>query len=503
MARLASIAKAGYYPTPPAVVEMVKTLACAPQGGAILDAFCGAGVAVAALGDAWGLKTYGVEIESERAAKAKSALDVALHGPAEFLAVEGQFAACLFNPPYDVDVEGAGGRLERSFLELVTPWLASSGLLVGIVPESTIRAWSFADDLTKRYHNVQVYRFPPEEYERFHQTLFLAVKREEEARYTYSNASSLAEAEEFPVLEPHAAQRLIPYARPARFELSLPDVAQAIEASHEEGVLAGETWQAFVAPKEGAGRFQPLMPLRAGHTALLMAAGFLDGVEVPGEGGDLLLKGYTVKYTEASEETEGEVRKTIETERLATAINALDLETGELETHDSRQKEEYQAFLDRHVEALSALMQEQYPPRYDFEGGQFDSYLKRVRSPQPLPGRSANGLLPAQAHVASALALGWKHHKTLVVVGEMGCGKTLTSIAAMYLRHAQALGGGSGAGEIGSGLPGHLQREGQIAARVGASAAGAAAEGDLGRDQAGGILRALPLWRQRVRDGKA
>ncbi len=440
MARLASIAKAGYYPTPPAVVEVVETLARAPQGGAILDPCSGAGRAVAALGRAWGLKTYGVEIEGERAAEAKAALDVALHGPAEFLEVEGEFGACLFNPPYDVDADGGGERLETSFLELATPWLTPGGLLIGIVPESTVRSWGFAGSLVAGYCDLQVYRFPPGEYERFHQVLFLAARREEEARYTYEATNSLVETEEFPALEPHVtAPYLIPYARPARFELSMPDVGQAIEAAQVEGVLAGETWQAFVAPQEGVGHFQPLMPLRAGHTALLMAAGFLDGVEVPGESGDLLLKGCTVKYTETSEETEGEARKTIETERLATAINALNLETGELETYDSRQKEEYQAFLDRHVEALSALMQEQYPPLYGFEHGRFGPYLGRVRSPQPLPGRQANGLLPAQAHVAAALAEGWRRYKTLIIVGEMGCGKTLTSIAAAYLRHAQAV----------------------------------------------------------------
>ena len=70
---------------------------------------------------------------------------------------------------------------------------------------------------------------------------------------------------------------------------------------------------------------RPLMPLRRGHMAMLVAAGFLDNLALEAEGRRILVKGRTTKEMVLAEETENtEVYR----ERLRTTVVALDLDDG-------------------------------------------------------------------------------------------------------------------------------------------------------------------------------
>ena len=84
MPRLEAIAKAGYYPTPPSVVERVAALIRAAhpttrRAVRLLDPFCGTGAALRQLAEAIGGETYGIEIEGQRAEEAREVLDHVLH----------------------------------------------------------------------------------------------------------------------------------------------------------------------------------------------------------------------------------------------------------------------------------------------------------------------------------------------------------------------------------------------------------------------------------------
>ena len=78
--RLEGVAKAGYYPTPPSVVERIAALirpaARSPrQAVRLLDPCCGTGAALRQLADAVGGETYGIEIARHRADDAQATLD--------------------------------------------------------------------------------------------------------------------------------------------------------------------------------------------------------------------------------------------------------------------------------------------------------------------------------------------------------------------------------------------------------------------------------------------
>ena len=69
------------------------------------------------------------------------------------------------------------------------------------------------------------------------------------------------------------------------------------------------------------------MPLRRGHMAMLVAAGFLDNLVLEAEGRRILVKGRTTKEMILVEDTP---QKEVYRERLSTTVTALDLDDGEI-----------------------------------------------------------------------------------------------------------------------------------------------------------------------------
>jgi hypothetical protein len=74
---------------------------------------------------------------------------------------------------------------------------------------------------------------------------------------------------------------------------------------------------------------RPLMPLRRGHLAVLIAAGFLDNVLIEDGSRRVLVKGRITKVSRPVESADPDVE--VEREFLRTSVVMLDLETGEFE----------------------------------------------------------------------------------------------------------------------------------------------------------------------------
>src|SRR5437867_12045895 len=115
--RLEAQAKAGFYPTPPKVVDIIKTWIGEKMPGLrrLLDPCCGTGDPAAQIATAGGCDAYGVEINTDRAKIAKNLLNKVVAG--ELFSVRarpGAFSISYLNPPYDFAAED--GRTEPSFL---------------------------------------------------------------------------------------------------------------------------------------------------------------------------------------------------------------------------------------------------------------------------------------------------------------------------------------------------------------------------------------------------
>ena len=338
--RLQAQFKGGYYPTPPRVVEMIASLAQArtvTRGEhtlRILDPCCGGGDALAQLAacierpDGALVETYGVELHAERAKEAEHRLDHALGTDLFQTSIaNGAFGMLFLNPPYDSDA-GDDRRTEQAFLRQTTRYLAVGGLLVFVVPLGRLR--ESERYLASHYARLRVWHFPEPEREAFGQVVVTGI-RKADVQYDQYAAVALREAQEGD-LEELRRHRYPVYNAPATadgevlFATRTVDPVAAAEESRRSGLWVSPLVTDALWPAEDA-RTRPLMPLRRGHLAMLVAAGFLDNLQLEGEDGRILVKGQTSKEMVLVEATP---EKEVYRERLRTTVVALDLDSGEV-----------------------------------------------------------------------------------------------------------------------------------------------------------------------------
>jgi hypothetical protein len=335
--RLAGRSKAGFYPTPIHIVEKISSYFSADGSTyyRILDPCCGTGEPLEMIAGTLGIKeSYGVELDCERAKLSKNRLTKVINESYAHLCTPDKGFSLLFlNPPYDSDTEYK--RLEYEFLIETTGYLATGGVLVYIIPHQnllpkTVRYLSYW------YRDIQLVRFPDEDYKSFRQIIIFGIKKEK-----YGADSTVEETlnkipdlpkEALPVIEKSTPRYTLPgvngkfwfrskYLNPA-------DCCQEIE---EYGLWKDKEIQEILFPQANEG-LRPLMPLRKGHLAMLIGAGLMDNIEIEKGGRKLLIKGKTEKKVHYREIEEEQQRTTIETDYVVTNIMVLNLLNGELQT---------------------------------------------------------------------------------------------------------------------------------------------------------------------------
>ncbi len=339
--RLAALAKGGYYPTPDRVVDLVADLIHTPTGYyyrdreilRILDPCCGAGDALQRLAErldrpnAIPIETYGVELHRDRAEEAEKRLHRTLASDLFATSIaNGAFGLLVLNPPYDWDAEDK--RVEHSFLTHCTRYLAENGLLVFIVPRQRL-SYS-ARYLSTHYGRMRCWAFPVPERELFDQVVLMAYRKADPV----PDAAAESMVMEWSLGEP---EPLCSYPYPEYTPATSPSgdilfatrtvdpIAAATEARRSGLWASTEITDSLWPAKDN--RTRPLMPLRRGHMAMLVAAGFLDNLVLESEGKRILVKGRTSKEMIMVEDSP---EKEVYRERLKTTVVALDLEDGEI-----------------------------------------------------------------------------------------------------------------------------------------------------------------------------
>ena len=340
--RLAAMAKGGYYPTPERVVDLIADLIHTPTGYyhrdretlRILDPCCGAGDALERLAErldrpnSMSIETYGVELHRDRAEEAEKRLDRVLAVDLFATSIaNGAFGLLLLNPPYDWDSEDK--RTEHSFLTQTTRYLAENGLLVFIVPRQRLAI--SARYLSTHYGRMRCWSFPVPEREQFDQVALFGYRKADPV----PDAAAESMVMEWALGEPEPL-RSQPYPEytPATTQSgdilfatrTVDPVAAAAEARRSGLWASTEITDSLWPAKDN--RTRPLMPLRRGHMAMLVAAGFLDNLVLESEGRRILVKGRTGKEMVMVEDAP---EKEVHRERLVTTVVALDLEDGEIE----------------------------------------------------------------------------------------------------------------------------------------------------------------------------
>ncbi len=444
MARLASIAKAGYYPTPERVTEWVTHYVRPSNGvgGKLLDACCGEGIAAATMAAACELESYGVELDLERANAASLRLDHVIADDIDMVKIAREaFELLWLNPPYDV-VQGK--RLEHKFLTHCTQFLAPDGLLIYIVPQYAINA-KIAGYLARWYHTLRAFRFPDPEFADYKQIVVFGIKREaacddaqeqEQSLYNVCQrglpllAETPNEDETYSLPPPRAISDFYFYAK----NLSPEELIVAVKQS---GVCNTASWRENFDPATELDSFRPLMPLKEGHLISIIAAGHVQNIRLERDGERILVKGRTYKDQVENEDEESERV----TDRFVTELMILDLEQGEFTRIDDTRK--LAAFGEKWNVILLQRVMDSFPPIYnmDYEKALPPEKVARLNALSPrrrLPRRNVCGLFEAQKHVAAALYFYLQREKCAALVGEMSVGKTSIGTALAALMGEQA-----------------------------------------------------------------
>lgn len=388
MARLASIAVGGYFPTPPELIPSIARLvapASGPHGDAWVDPCAGRGEALVGLlgclygpKDAGRIRVWACELEATRYEDLKTSLRPyeqrawnhyhATHGDALRLTVTREVshsrkggtqtfgASVLYlNPPYDLDPRYK--RLEERFLQRFAPCVAPDGVLLFVVPGYALTA--SAETLSRYFYDLDCYRFPGASFDVFKQVVLRGRARTtpldapltEDVQRITAWASS---ADCLPELGGDAAPYVLPV--PPNDEDYAGNVVPgeqcllwhqhpvdpgAVKASHHAWSMTHKGGKRAVIdgvfPASAVGslalRFPMAVPPKPAHLAAGIAAGLFNGETlVPDAAGSLappvVVKGVFSRVWAPVEErraADGTVTGTVEVEEPSLTITALDL----------------------------------------------------------------------------------------------------------------------------------------------------------------------------------
>jgi hypothetical protein len=446
-----AIERMGYYPTDDPVVEIIRTyLKPSIEKGRLFDPCAGEGKAASALGNALNCETWGVELSPERAEKAQIVMDKVYQAPWQACVLSDESVSWLYlNPPYEFDRFDGQKRLEWDFLKTTTSKLMRGGLLTYIIPQKILGMMEVARLLAGHYEAITAYRFPDSLYEKFKQVVVLAYKRkvfdapsDKEVLSLQNLATSELEPIETaiePVYELLPAPSRGANGKPIVFKRTDWEPDEVVEATIEAGVQKTSEWLDLIHPMRGLAQLsQPVMPLKKGHIAMLMASGMMGTVRLTDEAGKpMLIKGRVIKVVEKTEQPDSKEADTvveIYKDRFVTTVAVLK-QDGIQVIQDVKGLSE---FMKAHGEKIAAHVLETYKPLYNLDPTQKEATVLDALGTRrkPLPGQERAGLLPAQRHASAALARSIHKNGVANCQAEMGTGKTTISTGVLELLDA-------------------------------------------------------------------
>jgi Uncharacterised methyltransferase family (DUF6094) len=308
MARNQSRKKLGYFPLERELANGIRPRLCFPENRfSALDPCCGTGLALFRITEPNSCSRYGIEVDKIRASAAENLCYSVLHGDFESAILEGECQLLFLNPPYDQEV-GSRVRVEEAFLDRGAKFLVAGGVLILAIPFRVLAG--LLKILTGEFHTIRIVKGDPV----FSQILVFAVRRGENEPFDHNshrNAERVAQGawDSLPSLDEGEWAYSIP--EPAagtsflvrREEIDPESIVQALLTS---GVLKSLVDSDLCRTPVEDRPLEILHPLTEGMTALLLLAGYFDGMLF--DGGDprcSVVKGSTVFHR---------IRREVETE---------------------------------------------------------------------------------------------------------------------------------------------------------------------------------------------
>jgi hypothetical protein len=449
--RLAGKEKLGFYATPPlSQIRIINFLQGERKGVTrLLDPCAGYGVAISAATEhlkqlGANTKSYGVELSDERGPSLRQAVDHGIHGDWANVSMTAQSVSLLWaNPPYDQemisseDVEKGekSQRMEYRFLQSSMPKLAYDGVLVYIVPLHILQTKRYASYICNHFRDIRIYRFPDEEYDAYKQVVLFAYRKKYSAGGINEIIPEYGLDELPPVLptEPDA-HYLVPALpnQKINYHIDILEDEVVLARVRSHGAHTTRQWAQHTQAKDES-EFQPIVKLNTGHIGHLITSGQIGVVQLPNQltigrvskAKDIIVKG---TYIDAEGE---EKQNVIARDHFVTTVTSLTRQ-GEIKTINS--SDGLEQLINEYGQEIGDIVEKKYEPIYTGPTDKEWLAMAPLMKKRLLKGRADTGLFHAQKHAAIAMKRAIDKKKWVILVGEMGVGKTPISLATASLR---------------------------------------------------------------------
>jgi hypothetical protein len=366
------------------------------------------------------------------------------------------------NPPYDLDP--IHGRLEQRFLVRFLGTLATSGVLVFVVPYSALKA--SAETLSREFESLRCFRFPDPDWDSYKQVVLIGVKRSAPLLNPDPDAvlavlKWASDPSAMPVLpeggeverttvpatvDYHGSYGLTEWVmRPVDVATLTAKARPWMQTTRAGALVPTPGIIPDVPVAEMLLRKYPVaMPPRPAHIAAGIASGIFNGARIESKNTrlpPLLVKGVfdrEFRTIEEKKNKEGEVRGVVQVQQPKLVTTVLDLHTHhyhvlktgtEASKAPSVESMTVADLLAHYGESLMAVMERQcpilYDPRTDAESITLASSPRRLFSAQAHASRALVKLLGGTGASAAS-----RRGKTAILLGEIGSGKSTVSLMA-------------------------------------------------------------------------
>lgn len=429
MARIAAQENMLYYPTPVSQIEkFARIFKSHDRNIRMVDFCCGEGLALKALADFWQVRSrlVGVELDKFRAKNAESVLDDVLACAFENVTLVGGKINLIFaNPPYD---NRDGERVEIGWIERMADMLERDQYMVLVLPNHYFNGSQWEKKLLlTMYHKhlslfetgyedpVGVIPFDDDEYPAFKQG-FLVLKK------TWSKKL----LQEMPVMKNLDEYNKTHYLSWSSYQ-DKEDPQFKIEDVVYESLITPDNYHLVFGESAHDVPTRPLQEMSTEIVAVAIAGGMFSGIEID----DRIVRGGTRTVTSTYEVVTDTGTEKHEAMELVAFVSMLDAKDGTLVQHPS-DTEEFGIQIEKLSGLIADKLKKDNPPLYN--PSFLDLYrddLMELHSPRNIG--EDDGLLLPQLEKAATLMHGYKFglHSS-VLIGEMGVGKTLTSLAVAW-----------------------------------------------------------------------
>jgi superfamily II DNA or RNA helicase len=422
----------GYLPVEPhhhpAILSLVTPATPAVK---LLDPFAGDGLFLEVAAQAWNVTPYANELDGERAQ-----VCIERFGPTQavrcdverLLASNNAFGAAWLNPPYDHDkIAKANKRVEFAYLRHSWKWLQDGGLALWCIYSQHITE-DAAAFLAKNSSSVDVWALPGKHQGEYDQVVIAAVKG------IQPNPGVLYQS----ILDGKAHPRLLTIQLEPLYKLPAPphitrfvfapdviDEEQGLRLIQEQGAWKTNGFQTLLEVPRPPEQIEPVVAPRPGHMALVLAAGVANGAVIEtSDYGRVAIRGKTqhveqiarVEIEAAPGDPERQVKKTTIRLKPTTTLTLL-AQDGTVVEMDG--DEALLGFITANKRSLTGYLNQKFKPMYSFDLNGMGRWLDRIRLKGKYP------MYTAQKHVTAAVTRGFQSRDSILLVGQMGTGKTL------------------------------------------------------------------------------